>query len=97
MSLFIEQGVVAQPGSNEGFPVLLPLAPAFTAPIGKPLYRRAPGLFVLLSGTSFQAFHALLRALESELGPCVTQWDHPQSLWLELLDLWSLLAAQGGP
>lgn len=73
------------------------MLPTFTAPIGKPLYRRAPGLFVLLSGTSFQAFHALLRALESELGPCVTQWNHPQSLWLELLDLWSLLAARGGP
>lgn len=45
-------------------------------------------LFVVLSGTSLQAFHAVLRALESELGPSLIQWDHPQSLCLELLDLW---------
>lgn len=50
-------------------------------------------LFVVLSGTSLQAFHALLWALDSELGPSVTQWDHPQSLCLELLDLWIPLSS----
>lgn len=77
MSCSVEQGRVQrggtaweQPGLSSP-PPAFPLLPTFAAPIGKPLCRGPPGLFVPLSGSSLQASHPLLRAPESERGPCV--------------------------